>query len=142
MLSQILKSISVVALALFSCLSSAAQNRGTSLSPEQIWTSTSSQFRLRVESSLQPLAINRLHSWTLHLEDAMGQPVVGATIEAEGGMPEHDHGLPTKPQITTTEQMGTYRLEGLRFHMPGDWQIKLVIRTDRATDSILIPLQL
>ena len=39
------------------------------------------------------------------------------------GMPDHDHGLPTQPQVTSRLENGDYLLEGVRFHMPGKWQL-------------------
>jgi hypothetical protein len=109
---------------------------------DQLWTSRDHKFQARVESSLQPLSINRLHHWTLHLESSAGEPLVGASIEVRGGMPAHDHGLPTLPQVSRGESAGVYWLEGMRFHMPGEWEVMLVIKTGTVTDSILIPLRL
>src|SRR5688572_1295745 len=40
----------------------------------------------------------RLQRWTLHLETAGGAAVDSATILVDGGMPQHGHGLPTKPR--------------------------------------------
>src|SRR5262245_40902279 len=39
----------------------------------------------------------KLQKWTLHLETVAGAPVDQATITVDGGMPQHGHGLPTKP---------------------------------------------
>lgn len=86
--------------------------------------------------------INRMHSWVLHIEDASGVAVEGATIEVEGGMPEHDHGLPTAPRVTADLGGGNYRLDGMRFHMRGYWEITVRIRTDAGTTTVVIPLQL
>ena len=54
--------------------------------------------------SFQPagdsIRVGRMHSWRLHLETADGKPVDDATIAVDGGMPQHGHGLPTKPRVT------------------------------------------
>ena len=42
----------------------------------------------------------KLQSWTLHLETATGSTVDSARMSVDGGMPQHGHGLPTKPQVT------------------------------------------
>ena len=70
-------------------------------------------FHVSYKSKLQPIAINRIHNWVLHVELADGQPVTNADITVEGGMPAHDHGLPTLPRITQSLGNGEYLLECL-----------------------------
>ena len=86
--------------------------------------------------------INTMHPWILHIENDDGLEIEGATIDVEGGMPEHNHGLPTKPLVTTELGNGDYRLEGMRFHMSGYWEIIINITTDDGTSRVIIPLQL
>ena len=86
--------------------------------------------------------INQMHSWVLHVTDASGAAVEGAQLEVDGGMPEHDHGLPTKPRVTEELGGGDYRLDGLRFHMSGYWEIIVRITTKSGTAIVTIPLQL
>lgn len=89
-----------------------------------------------------PVEINRMHSWILHVENASGEPVEGARIEVEGGMPAHDHGLPTAPRVTEDLGGGNYRLDGVRFHMRGLWQMYFTIRTGDAEETVVISLEL
>jgi len=86
--------------------------------------------------------INRMHSWILHIKDDAGVEIEDAVIDVEGGMPEHDHGLPTKPRVTVDLGGGDYKLDGLRFHMSGFWEIVVTISTDEGTSTVIIPLQL
>lgn len=102
----------------------------------------SESWSVEYESSLQPIPINTIHSWVLTIRDADGAPVTGAAIEVEGGMPEHDHGLPTRPRVTEEIGDGRYRLDGLRFHMAGEWEIVVTIKADGKTRTVVIPLQL
>lgn len=89
-----------------------------------------------------PIEINRMHSWVLHIETQDGRPVIGATIDVDGGMPAHDHGLPTKPRVTRELGNGDYRLDGLRFHMRGYWEIVVTITADAEESVVVIPLDL
>lgn len=89
-----------------------------------------------------PVEINRMHSWVLHVKSASGEPVTGAEIEVDGGMPAHDHGLPTRPRVTREIGGGDYQLDGLRFHMGGYWEMHVTITTDAGTETVVIPLQL
>ncbi len=89
---------------------------------------------LRVESLLDPIEINRIHSWEMILQTANERPIQNAKITVTGGMPEHDHGLPTLPQVTQEIGAGRYLIEGIRFHMPGKWEMNFSIETDTGTD--------
>jgi hypothetical protein len=51
-------------------------------------------------------------------------------------MPQHGHGLPTRPQVTRELPDGTYLLEGMKFSMTGWWEIKLAIQTTDAADKV------
>ncbi|OFE13531.1 hypothetical protein PHACT_10600 [Pseudohongiella acticola] len=82
---------------------------------------------VHMQSELDPLVINQMHSWIIRVEDAQGNPVSDADIRVDGGMPEHNHGLATRPQITANLGEGDYRLEGVRFHMNGEWELRLQI---------------
>jgi hypothetical protein len=57
-------------------------------------------------------------------------------------MPVHDHGLPTAARVTREVDAGSYLLEGLRFHMSGQWEIEITIETDATTDTVVITLEL
>lgn len=89
-----------------------------------------------------PVAINRMHSWILHVKTASGEAVTGAKIEVDGGMPAHDHGLPTRPRVTREIGGGDYQLDGVRFHMGGYWEMVITVTTDAGKETVIIPLQL
>ncbi len=86
--------------------------------------------------------INQIHSWVLHIADASGVPVEGAKVEVDGGMPKHNHGLPTKPRVTEELGGGDYQLDGVRFHMSGYWEIRIRVTTSSGTSTVTVPLQL
>jgi len=111
-------------------------------SKDESWTSKRGLFVVSYESELEPLQINQLHSWVLHLENSQGVPITGAKIEVDGGMPKHDHGLATSPRVTAAPGQGDYRLDGLRFHMHGDWELLLTIVADGKTDSVVVTVTL
>jgi len=89
-----------------------------------------------------PIPLNRIHEWRVHLESTDGVPVTGATIDISGGMPMHDHGLPTAPRVTEELGDGDYRLEGMKFQMPGHWVVELRVDTPAGVDSVVIELML
>ena len=99
-------------------------------------------YRLSYRSHLIPIEINQIHSWVIRIESQLGHPIDGASVTVSGGMPAHSHGLPTRPQVTPGSQAGEYLIEGLRFHMAGQWVINVVIKAAGVRDSVTIPLQL
>jgi hypothetical protein len=84
----------------------------------------------------------KLHRWTLHLETAAGQPVEGAQIAIDGGMPQHGHGLPTKPRVTRPLGPGDYAVEGMKFNMGGWWVVKFRVAADAGRDSVVFNIRL
>jgi len=105
------------------------------------WLSERGIYTITVASSLDPIEINQIHSWTLHITWE-GEPVSDARLTVEGGMPAHDHGLPTRPRITEELGEGFYRLGGMRFHMQGEWEISIEIKDAGKTDTVVIMLTL
>lgn len=112
------------------------------LTPEGAAVAEDAEFRVTYSTPAGPPAINRIHSWVLHVESADGEAVENAEIAVTGGMPEHDHGLPTRPRVTKELGGGDYLLEGLRFHMGGYWEIEVTIVSGRRSAVVTIPLQL
>jgi hypothetical protein len=62
--------------------------------------------------------------------------VAQARIQVDGGMPQHGHGLPTKPQVTRELPDGGYLIEGMKFSMTGWWEIKLAIDGPAGADRV------
>jgi YtkA-like len=99
------------------------------------------EFRATIEPA-NPLVVGRIQSVVLRLEDASGTPVPGATIDIDGGMPQHGHGLPTKPRVTAELAAGAYRVDGLKFNMGGWWELRFAIATDSGVETIVFNLSL
>jgi hypothetical protein len=99
-------------------------------------------YQLSYTSDLGAVPINQIQSWTLHVETPDGQPVENASIRVDGDMPQHGHGLPTRPQVTGYLGNGDYKVEGLRFHMPGWWVVDFVVTADRQSDQVRFNLLL
>jgi hypothetical protein len=110
--------------------------------PSDLDTSTSKisdgeLFVVTVTSNMDPLVLNEIHSWTVHIEDPDGQVVEGAEIIVDGGMPQHNHGFPTEPRITEELGEGEYLLEGVKFSMAGWWEVKLDIDSGSSSDTVV-----
>ena len=112
--------------------------------PNQISDKTveTTHYRITFRSELQPLKINTMHSWIIHVETHAGEIVDNLQISIKGGMPQHNHGLPTEPQMTRYLGKGDYLIEGMKFHMAGQWQIELSLKGEHGEDKVLFDLVL
>ena len=52
-------------------------------------------------------------------------------ITVDGGMPQHGHGLPTKPRVTRALGNGDHLVEGMKFNMGGWWVVKFRVNATR-----------
>ena len=114
----------------------------TIFSSETTSITRSGYFHISYQSELEPITINQIHNWVLHIETPAGDPVSGAKISVSGGMPMHNHGLPTNPKVTTDLGRGKYKLEGLRFHMRGYWELIVIIEVQGRRDTAIVKLNI
>jgi hypothetical protein len=90
----------------------------------------------------EPLRPRKLQTVQVAIADAAGEPIQNAQIGIDGGMPQHGHGLPTRPRVTKQVGNGIYEIEGVRFNMGGWWEFKLSVKTDSGADVITFNLNL
>lgn len=108
----------------------------------QEWPSRRGIFSISYEAELDPIEINKIHTWILKVRTSSGDPITTAEISVLGGMPLHDHGMPTRPRVTENLGDGRYRLEGMRFHMNGRWEVSVTVTADGKIDTAVIALDL
>ena len=99
-------------------------------------------FRVSYVSSEDIIPVNQMHQWTLHIETVDGELVEDAIITVDGDMPEHGHGLPTRPQVTEYLGNGDYLVEGMKFQMGGWWVMDFTIATNGHTDAVHFNMKL
>ena len=99
-------------------------------------------YRAEIRPDGDSIPQGKLQKWTLHLENAAGVPVDTAKITVGGGMPQHGHGLPTKPLVTRQLGNGDYRVEGMKFNMGGWWVVKFRVNAPAGADSLVFNLKL
>lgn len=127
-------------LLLFVCLVSTTTVFAQSDAQPASVLSDNSHFRISYISKHEPIPLNQIHRWILHVEDMDGQPVENAIVTIDGGMPAHNHGLPTQP-IATNIGNGDYLVEGIKFSMTGLWEMRFYIQTDAITDRVMFELE-
>lgn len=95
-----------------------------------------------ITPNAEPISVGPIHTWTVELKTADGNPVEGASIAIDGGMPQHGHGLPTAPEVTKSLGDGRYLVEGMKFNMPGWWTIEVEVDGPAGQDETVFNLVL
>ena len=132
MTRRLTSALSLIALALTTACAAPPTDLDLSLTRR----TAEGKFLVALQPPATPAAINQIHSWQIKLTTPAGQPIAHARIAVDGGMPQHGHGLPTRPQVTQELVDGTYLLEGMKFSMTGWWEIKLAIQSDEVSDKV------
>ena len=114
----------------------------TDLDYSRTRTSAAGHYRATIHPQGDSIPQGKLQRWTLHLETAGGAPVDSATVTVDGGMPQHGHGLPTKPQVTRMLGNGDHLVEGMKFNMGGWWVVKFRVEARAGNDSLVFNLKL
>jgi hypothetical protein len=99
-------------------------------------------YRAAIKPEGDTIPQGKLQKWTLHLDAANGSPVSAAKVAVDGGMPQHGHGLPTKPRVTRELGNGDYLVEGMKFNMGGWWVVKFRVSSAVGADSLVFNLNL
>jgi hypothetical protein len=99
-------------------------------------------FNVMYESLSGRLPLNKIHSWKLTVKSDKGNTVNVAKITVVGDMPEHGHGMPTNPEISKDAPAGVYRVDGMKFSMPGWWVITFNIKVGEMQDSVSFNVQI
>ena len=128
----IFRTLSLVALVAATGCMSAPPNLDLSLTRPSV----ANKYVVTLQPPATPAAINQLHSWQVKLASSAGAPIAQAQITVDGGMPQHGHGLPTRPQVTQELPNGIYLIEGMKFSMTGWWEIKLAIDGPEGADKV------
>ncbi len=104
--------------------------------------SENGHFQGRFSPDSTPLELQKIHSWTLELRDADGEPVRDARVAVQGGMPAHQHGLPTVPEVAGEVEPGRYRVDGIKFSMKGLWVFRLQVWAGSLSDEVVWQVEL
>lgn len=124
------------------CSMPGAADAPADLDLERSQLSANGLYRATIRPDTDPIPVNQLHSWTLHVETARGEPLTAAAIVVDGDMPQHGHGMPTRPEVTQELGNGDYLVEGLRFQMGGWWVVEFTIDGEAGQDTVSFNLML
>ncbi|MFC3752906.1 FixH family protein [Aquamicrobium ahrensii] len=104
--------------------------------------SESGLFSVTMQPEKGQVRMGETQVWLVTVKSKEGQPVENAALHVSGGMPEQNQGLPTSPQATGYLGNGRYRIEGVKFPVPGWWQLRLWIFAAAGTDTVVFNITL
>lgn len=104
--------------------------------------SADKKYRVTLYSNTFPIPMQKIHSWTTRIERADGTHVKKAKIYIHGGMPEHRHGFPVTPRVQKYLGDGKFLIEGVKFSMIGDWEMRLNIKEETVRDRAVFKIKI
>ncbi|HEX4859208.1 MAG TPA: FixH family protein, partial [Usitatibacteraceae bacterium] len=92
------------------------------------------KFRVALVPPRDGPAVNRIDSWSIRLMTPAGEPIRNGLVYLNGGMPEHGHGLPTRPRTYGEVAPGLYQVDGVKLSMTGWWEMLVAIQANGTED--------
>ena len=68
-------------------------------------------------------------------------PADAMLARVDATMPEHKHGMNYRPSLKALGD-GRWRVEGMMFHMPGRWELRLEVQAAGRTEALVDSIQL
>ena len=101
---------------------------------ERSTLSAGGRYRIGVRPAIAPIPLGAMHDWVVRIELADGNPASPSTLAFDGGMPSHGHGFVTAPRVTRDLGNGEYLVEGVKFHMAGEWEVRVAVTEGSSGD--------
>lgn len=92
------------------------------------------RFVITIRPEPARIPIGPLHAWIVEVTTPDGRPAAIRQLVFDGGMPQHGHGFETAPQVTGALGDGIVRVDGVRFHMAGDWKLRVDVAEAGSAD--------
>lgn len=74
----------------------------------------------------------------VHDGDDHTQMHMDKELFVDATMPSHGHGMETLPEVTLDE--GIYTVDGMLFHMAGEWEIAFAVSDGETVERIAFPV--
>jgi hypothetical protein len=120
----------------------AAPTAEAETAPTSEFLSIGGHYRVAIATRPDPIPLNAPFELLVTLRGRTKESVPGnLELAVDAGMLAHNHGMFLRPTVAPL-RAGQFRVEGMLFHMTGEWRLTLTIRrgimTDKAeTDLVL-----
>ncbi|MBI3856677.1 MAG: FixH family protein [Planctomycetes bacterium] len=96
-------------------------------------------YTVTLEASPDPIPMNQLFDLTIRVASKGGAPA--PAVEVDARMPAHGHGMNRVPKVTRQAD-GSYKAEGMLFHMPGHWELYVDLSQGGKTERTQVDVDL
>ncbi|MBT9548874.1 MAG: FixH family protein [Candidatus Sericytochromatia bacterium] len=90
-----------------------------------------------------PIPLNQHFRLKLTVQNAEGKVVENAKLYVDADMPSHNHGMNVKPKVKDLGK-GIFEVRGMLFHMPGYWEIYVLVdhagKKEKATFGVTLKM--
>lgn len=124
-----------VALLVAGCSPSAPPSGG-----KRLITSNGGAYTVTFEPAPDPIPMNEVFDLRFTVVPKSG-PSQGLTVQVDARMPAHGHGMNRVPKLTAQPD-GSYKAEGMLFHMPGHWELYFDIAQAGKTERAQVDVEL
>jgi hypothetical protein len=97
-------------------------------------------YRVAIRPAALPIPLHQMHDWIVRIEPLEESSEIPTAVQFDGGMPSHGHGFVTQPRVTQNLGHGEFRVEGVKFHMPGVWELRVIVTSRSATDRVSLAM--
>lgn len=95
--------------------------------PSQIVTERGS-YAISYDTSPSPIPMNKPFEMNVTVSGkGPGNRTRKLDLEVDAGMRQHNHGMYVAPKVESLGD-GRFKVRGMLFHMPGEWQISFVVK--------------
>jgi hypothetical protein len=130
------------ALALMSGCSQGPENPQPRLGASREALTDRGSFKVAYTPRPEPIPLNEhfaLEVAVTPVRSADGEGELSVVVDAD--MPAHGHGMNTAPRVTSLGG-NRYQVEGMLFHMPGDWVLLVDVARGVSKERVVFPLQI
>jgi hypothetical protein len=114
------------------------------------WTQ-SGRYLLDIRLLPDPPPLGELFQVEVTVRTSEGLPIETAKVKVDARMPQHNHGMETRPRTRPGECSpegvcrhpgGVYVVDGFKFHMTGTWTVTVEVDGPKGPDSTSVPYDL
>lgn len=98
-------------------------------------------FRVSYTPEPDPVPLNQYFRLKVQVQNSQNQLLDDVNIAVDAGMPEHNHGMNSQPEVKKLGP-GVFEVRGLLFHMPGYWEIYVDVMQDGRKERAIFGLTL
>jgi hypothetical protein len=98
--------------------------------------SNNGDFMVMWQAAPEPIPLNDIFQLSVMVHDSTGDTMLMSSelTAVDATMPAHGHGMNTAPLVTANGD-GSFVVDGMMFHMAGEWEIVFDVADQGVTDT-------